>query len=89
MFTLNTCSHIVGSQVLSYKSELDLLESWRDFVEQVDPDMIIGYNIANFDLPYLLDRANALKSKKFMFLGRLKGDAEHMHASALLTGWIL
>ncbi|KAL5531593.1 POL3 [Sanghuangporus baumii] len=73
VFTLNTCSHIVGSQVLSYKSELELLEAWRDFVEQVDPDVVIGYNIANFDLPYLLDRATALKSKKFMFLGRLKG----------------
>ena len=73
VFTLNSCSHIVGSQVLSYKTELELLEAWRDFVEQVDPDVVIGYNIANFDLPYLLDRAGAIKSKKFAFLGRCKG----------------
>jgi DNA polymerase elongation subunit (family B) len=27
----------------------------------VDPDILIGYNIANFDLPYLIDRAKALQ----------------------------
>lgn len=49
-----------------------MLQQWRDFVEEVDPDLIIGYNIANFDLPYLLDRAKALKAHQFPYLGRLK-----------------
>lgn len=51
---------------------MEMLQKWRDFVEQVDPDVIIGYNIANFDLPYLLDRAKALKAHQFPYLGRLK-----------------
>jgi DNA polymerase elongation subunit (family B) len=72
VFTLNTCSHIVGSQVISTNNETEMLQKWRDFVEQVDPDVIIGYNIANFDLPYLLDRAKALKAHQFPYLGRLK-----------------
>ncbi len=50
-----------------------MLEAWRDFVSKVDPDMVIGYNISNFDLPYLLDRARTLKSKSFALLSRLKG----------------
>ncbi len=49
-----------------------MLQEWRDFVEQVDPDLIIGYNISNFDIPYLVDRAKALKADQFPFLGRLK-----------------
>lgn len=73
VFTLNTCAHIVGSQVLEFRAERDLLLSWRKFVEKVDPDMIIGYNTANFDLPYLLDRAKALKLPDFAFLGRMIG----------------
>jgi len=73
IFTLNTCSHIVGSQVLEFKKESDLLTSWRDFVEQADPDVVIGYNIAGFDLPYLIDRAKALKADRFPYLGRLNG----------------
>ena len=35
--------------------------------------MMIGYNISNFDLPYLLDRAKALKVADFAYLGRMKG----------------
>jgi DNA polymerase delta subunit 1 len=73
VFVLNTCASIVGSQVCSFKSEAAMLQAWRDFVNEVDPDMIIGYNIANFDFPYLLDRAKALKVGTFTLLGRLKG----------------
>ena len=73
IFCLNTCAHIVGSQVLSYKNEANMLEAWRGFIEEVDPDVIVGYNIANFDLGYLMDRADALKAKNFPYLGRMIG----------------
>lgn len=73
MFTLDTCAHIVGSDVRSFKKEVDMLEAWQAFVEKVDPDVVIGYNISGFDFPYLLDRAKALRSDKFNMLGRLKG----------------
>jgi DNA polymerase delta subunit 1 len=89
VFTLNSCSHIVGSQVLSFRDEVQMLQKWRDFVEEVDPDVIIGYNIAGFDIPYLLDRARAVKADKFPFLGRLKGTAVHYIQTVLLTQWIL
>ncbi|TRM65265.1 DNA polymerase family B-domain-containing protein [Schizophyllum amplum] len=72
VFTLNSCAHIVGSQVLSYKTEKEMLMKWRDFVEEVDPDVVIGYNISNFDFPYLMDRAGSLKLDRFPFLGRLR-----------------
>jgi DNA polymerase delta subunit 1 len=49
------------------------LRKWQQFVETVDPDIIIGYNINGFDFPYLLDRAEALKVNEFPFLGRIKG----------------
>jgi DNA polymerase delta subunit 1 len=75
VFTLNTCSNIVGSQVLTHNEEDAMLLAWSEFVQEVDPDIITGYNISNFDFPYLLDRADALKlDKKFYNLGRLKGE---------------
>lgn len=37
-----------------------MLMKWRDFMEAADPDIITGYNVQNFDIPYLLDRAEAL-----------------------------
>ncbi|CCM00374.1 uncharacterized protein FIBRA_02404 [Fibroporia radiculosa] len=73
IFTLNTCAHIVGSQVLSFDDEGKMLDSWRAFVEEVDPDVVIGYNSSNFDLPYLMDRAKAIKANMLPYLGRMNG----------------
>lgn len=38
-------------------SEAELLRRWLDLLLETDPDLVIGYNIINFDLPYLYDRA--------------------------------
>ena len=40
----------------------------------MDPDIITGYNVVNFDLPYLLNRAAALKVQSFSFLGRVRDE---------------
>jgi DNA polymerase delta subunit 1 len=72
VFTLDTCAPIVGCDVRSFRTEAELLEQWALFISTVDPDIITGYNISNFDLPYLINRAKALKVAKFPFLGRLR-----------------
>ncbi|XP_035674123.1 DNA polymerase delta catalytic subunit-like [Branchiostoma floridae] len=72
VFTLNSCAPIVGSKVLSFKKEADMLAEWSSFIREVDPDLVTGYNIQNFDLPYLIKRAATLKVTKFPFLGRMK-----------------
>lgn len=56
---------------------------WTDFVRQVDPDILTGYNILNFDLPYILDRAKALKLSKVAFLGRLRDKASNVKDAAI------
>lgn len=71
VFTLNTCGSIIGSQVLSYPKEQDLLRAWSEFVRECDPDIITGYNINNFDVPYLINRAKQLKVNDFVYLGRI------------------
>ena len=52
-------------------SEQEILPSqeWSNFVQEVDPDVVTGYNIVNFDLPYLLNRAKVLKvGALFMYI---------------------
>lgn len=86
VFTLQSCTSIVGSQILCFTQEKQLLQvdtcipekwnileqffnsgcflfdqSWAEFLRTVDPDIITGYNIQNFDFPYLINRAAALK----------------------------
>ncbi|XP_057550361.1 DNA polymerase delta catalytic subunit isoform X1 [Amaranthus tricolor] len=72
VMTLKSCSSIVGVDVMSFDSERELLLAWRDLIREVDPDIIIGYNICNFDLPYLVQRANALGIAEFPILGRIR-----------------
>jgi len=36
------------------------LQRWFNFVRHVDPDLITGYNVQNFDLPYIIDRCKTL-----------------------------
>ncbi|XP_040289566.1 DNA polymerase delta catalytic subunit [Bufo bufo] len=72
VFTLDTCSSIVGSQVLCFEKEDALLKAWAEFVRIIDPDIITGYNIQNFDLPYLINRAQTLKVGSFPLLGRMR-----------------
>ena len=60
VFTLNSCLPIAGAQVISSSTEEEMLLKWREFVNAVDPDIITGYNIANFDIPYLINRAKVL-----------------------------
>ncbi len=58
-----------------------VLQRWRDLIVESDPDIIIGYNTSNFDLPYLIDRAAKLKVDEFPYWGRLKRKwvASHAH----------
>jgi DNA polymerase delta subunit 1 len=76
VFALNTCSSIPGAKVYAFESERDLLEAWNDWFEVADCDILTGYNIVNFDIPYLLKRAltKVINSKRFGMLSRLSGE---------------
>lgn len=78
VMTLGGCAPIVGAEVLSFTDEKAMLRAWRDLVIATDPDWLIGYNIVNFDFPYLIDRAAALGVADFPFWGRIKGSRLRM-----------
>jgi len=81
ILTLKSCAPIAGAQVMSFETEKELLLAWKQLVQLSDPDIITGYNIINFDIPYLLDRAEALKVNGFPFLGRLRNMRTTMKTS--------
>lgn len=87
VFTLKGCLPIVGAQVICSEKEEDLLLKWRVFLQACDPDIITGYNVQNFDIPYILDRADALckrdksikdKMKDFKKWGRIRASYAKM-----------
>lgn len=72
VFCLNSTSPIVATEILEFSKEHDMLENWAKFLADVDPDLITGYNVANFDFPYLLDRAKHLRVRNFNHWTRLR-----------------
>ncbi|MFW5922426.1 MAG: DNA-directed DNA polymerase [Halodesulfurarchaeum sp.] len=43
-------------EVRTFAEEAAMLEAFLDYVNETDPDVLTGWNFADFDAPYLLDR---------------------------------
>lgn len=48
------------TEVLMYETEHDLLLGFTELIQEKQPNVIIGYNIFTFDIPYMIDRAKQL-----------------------------
>lgn len=46
--------------VLRYKNEQDMIEGFCEILEKKDVDILLGYNINQFDFPYLNERSKTL-----------------------------
>ena len=42
--------------VLSFQNEEEMLKEFLKILERYDPDIAVGYNSNNFDIPYIIDR---------------------------------
>lgn len=60
IMTLKSCEAIEGVDVQSYSTEDALLLGWKGLIQRLDPDILTGYNIFGFDMPYLWARAQEL-----------------------------
>ena len=55
----------------TWGGEKQLLESWRDYINTIDPDIITGYNIFAFDYTYMFKRAHINNFIEFGKMSRL------------------
>lgn len=71
LFVLGTCAPIDDATlaVYTFASERKLLAAWARFVRTTDPDVVTGYNIDDFDLAYVVERAVVLGAP--LSLGRM------------------
>lgn len=85
-FTLNNTSPLFakGIDVRCYDQEKDMMIAWSQFIQAIDPDIFTGYNIMNFDLTYLWERANTLKiSRNFTsVMSRIRGHQVYKRKSS-------
>jgi len=53
-----------NGNILACSDEKEMLEKLKEVIEDFDPDIIAGYNINNFDFPFLLKRMEILKVQR-------------------------
>lgn len=72
IFMMGGCTPINGSMVYSFEDERELLKTFCELIRISDPDVLTGYNVQNFDMPYLLNRCKTLGiSNDFDSIGRV------------------
>lgn len=64
LLSLGTCETTEDFRVLEFPSEYDLLYSFLTLIRDRDVEIVTGYNIGNFDFPYILDRASLVYNLK-------------------------
>nr|AAK00812.1 DNA polymerase [Herpesviridae sp.] len=62
LLSLGTCDPIDNTDVYEFPSELDMFYAFFTMIRDHDIDFVTGYNIANFDFPYIIDRATQVYS---------------------------
>lgn len=72
LLQLGSCNEIYGCDLYTFNDERDLLIAFDVLLSSYDPDILMGYNILNFDINYLLKRReNLMEKMDFAFWGRL------------------
>ncbi|MDE1811084.1 MAG: hypothetical protein KGH66_03520, partial [Candidatus Micrarchaeota archaeon] len=56
-----TCKEVGNPDAIVVKDEKEMFREFMKVVNDLDIDIIVGYNSANFDINYLLERAKAIK----------------------------
>tara|TARA_Y100000389_G_scaffold76961_1_gene73739 strand:+ start:6745 stop:10668 length:3924 start_codon:yes stop_codon:yes gene_type:complete len=56
IISLNTCDKIEDCDVIECKTEKEVIMEWKKMLAELNPDVLIGYNIFGFDMSYLWDR---------------------------------
>lgn len=62
---------MVDADVRCFEEEDEMLAEWQKFLLTLDPDILTGYNILNFDFPYIIKRGENLNIKDFGYFGRI------------------
>lgn len=87
LLTLGNPDHkVVGKDITIYKyeNEAELLEGFTEFIRRENPNLIVGYNILGFDIPYMIARS---KLHMCLFDFDKQGFHKYAHAREKTIKW--
>ena len=78
MIALNTCDempNVPNSELVSCKTEKEVLLEWTKLIQRENPDILIGYNIFGFDWKFLVERSEELDClDEFLMMSKNKSE---------------
>ena len=67
-------------EIIPCRSEEELLRRWLDKLEEIQPDILVGYNSDYFDIPYLFYRISNVLGKNAAYrlspIGKIKDESQ-------------
>lgn len=77
---------MLGADIIiqRFDTESDLLTGFTELIRTENPNIIVGYNILGFDIPYMIERA---KSNMCMFNFDQQGFHKYAHAKEKTIKW--
>ena len=72
VIVMGVCNDIEGVTVIRVDDEEDVIIQFMKLVEELDPEILMGYNIFNYDYPYIVGR-QAQFMKNWYPCSRLEG----------------
>lgn len=70
---LGDCDPIDNIEIETYDTEKEVIVAWTNFIQRMDPDIVIGYNTSGFDDQFLFKRSVETQCvNEFLQLNRTK-----------------
>lgn len=73
--------------ILKFNSESDLLVGFTSFIQKYNPNVIVGYNILGFDIPYMIDRAKTGCNASCIYEFDQQGFTKFAHSKETTIKW--
>ncbi len=68
----------IDGDVETFKDETSLLKRFFEIFQKYDPDVVTGYNINDFDIPYIADRVKILNEQGMSIRPEVGRDRRHL-----------
>jgi DNA polymerase delta subunit 1 len=80
---------VEGAEVVVVDNESDLICQWAEYIQELNPDIISGYNVFGFDYSYIWDRIELLQIKEdFGSMSRFAGRPARLQKKSLSSAAI-
>lgn len=86
LIVLGDCKDIPGSKTIRCKTEYDTVKAMAEVIKEYDPEIITGYNIFCYDIPYLDTRTKILMNDWPTGMGRIQGRTPNVSTKTWNSG---